>query len=109
VLANLLDNAAKYSGASREIRVEAGPADRGAAYRIAVLDRGIGVPPEERTKVFARFFRGEAARRAAIPGVGLGLHVAREVVRAHGGDLTVEGRDGGGSAFVVRLPAGDPP
>jgi signal transduction histidine kinase len=104
VLANLLDNAAKYSGEAREIAVEAGPSPAAGTYRIAVLDRGIGVPPEERPRLFRRFFRGAAAKRAAIPGVGLGLHVAREAVRAHGGDLVAEARDGGGSAFVVTLP-----
>ncbi len=109
VIANLLDNAAKYSGTAREIEVDAGPAEDGVEYRVRVLDRGIGVSADERSRLFERFFRGAAAKRAAIPGVGLGLHVARSVARAHGGDLAFESRDGGGSAFVLRLPVGEAP
>ena len=68
VLNNLLDNASKYSGSSREVAVRARPVEQG--YRIEVLDRGPGVPPEERARIFERFVRGESARRDALPGVG---------------------------------------
>jgi signal transduction histidine kinase len=54
--------------------------------------------------VFRRFYRGEGARRDAVPGLGLGLHVARALVVAHGGSLTVADREGGGAAFTVDLP-----
>jgi signal transduction histidine kinase len=102
VLNNLLDNAAKFSDEVREIEVRAGPAD--GVWRLEVLDRGPGVPPAERARIFDRFARGEEAKRRALPGVGLGLHVAREIVRAHGGTIRAEGREGGGARFVVEVP-----
>jgi signal transduction histidine kinase len=104
VLVNLLDNAAKFSGERREVVLRGGP--RAGGYRVEVLDRGPGVPAADRDHVFDRFWRGDAARRDAVPGIGLGLHVARRLVSAHGGSLRVEERDGGGAAFVVDLPEG---
>ncbi len=120
VIANLLDNAMKFSGGTngsgrKEVAIEAGPIDgtdgggHVDGYRIAVLDRGPGVPAADRERVFDRFFRGDAARHEAVPGVGLGLHVAREIVRAHGGAIRVEDRAGGGAAFLVDLPCPDGP
>jgi len=103
VLHNLLDNAAKFAGERREVAVRASPHPH--AYRIEVLDRGPGVPPAERARVFDRFVRGAAAREGAVPGVGLGLHVARALVEAHGGTIAVTARDGGGARFVVELPS----
>ena len=102
VLTNLLDNAAKFAAAGREVAVEAGPTETG--YRIAVLDRGPGVPEGDREHVFERFWRGRGAKEGAVPGVGLGLHVARELVKAHGGTIRVEEREGGGASFVVEWP-----
>jgi len=104
VLANLLDNAAKFSTERREIDVDAGPVEQG--YRVVVADRGPGVPPAERARIFERFERGEHARTMALPGVGLGLHVARTLVRAHGGTIEVGDREGGGARFVVVWPGG---
>ena len=104
VVHNLLDNAAKFAGADRRIEVEAAPVEGG--YVVQVLDRGPGVPAAERERVFERFSRGEEARVRAVPGVGLGLYVAREIVRAHGGTIRVEGREGGGARFVVEIPEG---
>jgi signal transduction histidine kinase len=104
VVHNLLDNAAKFAGATKAIAVRAGPAPGG--YRVEVLDRGPGVPVAERERVFERFARGEEARVRAVPGVGLGLYVAREIVRAHGGTIRVEDREGGGARFVVEIPEG---
>ena len=104
VVHNLLDNAAKFAGADRRIEVEAAPVEGG--YVVQVLDRGPGVPAAERERVFERFSRGEEARVRAVPGVGLGLYVAREIVRAHGGTIRVESREGGGARFVVEIPEG---
>ena len=114
VLHNLLDNAAKFSIDRKEIDVFGAPlADGGAkvavgspAYRIEVCDRGPGIPPESRPRVFERFFRGEDARHRAIPGIGLGLHVAREIVQAHGGTIQALERLEGGARMVIELPAG---
>jgi signal transduction histidine kinase len=116
VVGNLLDNAAKFSTETKEIDVDAGPVANG--YRVTVSDRGPGVPREERERIFERFERGEHARKMAVPGVGLGLHVACNLVKAHGGTIEVLDRDGGspglirpeqgrgGAAFVVTWPGG---
>jgi signal transduction histidine kinase len=103
VVANLLDNAEKYAGGP--VRVAVLPAAAGT--RIEVDDAGPGIPPELRRQVFERFARGaQAGRRGDDSGSGLGLAlVTRHVVR-HGGSAWVEDRPGGGSRFVVELPAG---
>jgi two-component system OmpR family sensor kinase len=74
--------------------------DRGRA-RIAVADRGPGVPASERMRVFERFHRAPGSRG---PGAGLGLAIARAVVDAHGGSISVAETPGGGATFVVELP-----
>jgi signal transduction histidine kinase len=103
VVANLLDNAAKYAGGPTAVRLER----LGMDLRIVVEDRGPGVPPEERLVIFDRFARGsEGGRRGAGTGTGLGLALVNEHVRLHGGQVWVEDRDDGqaGAAFVVELP-----
>jgi two-component system, OmpR family, sensor histidine kinase MtrB len=104
VIANLLDNAAKYGdGASRvELR------KRGDAVLIAVEDDGPGVLPEDREAIFFRFNRGSSAgHRRGIDGVGLGLSLVAEHIRLHGGSVWVEERHGDqpGARFVLELPA----
>jgi two-component system sensor histidine kinase KdpD len=75
---------------------------RDGAVDIRVSDRGPGVPAGARERIFEPFERADAARK----GTGLGLAVARRFVQAHGGDITVEDREGGGATFVVTLPVG---
>ncbi len=104
VIANLLDNAAKYGdGASRvELR------KAGDAVLIAVEDHGPGVLPEDREAIFFRFNRGSSAgHRRGIDGVGLGLALVAEHIRLHGGSVWVEDRANGesGARFVIELPA----
>ncbi|HET8618255.1 MAG TPA: HAMP domain-containing sensor histidine kinase [Acidimicrobiales bacterium] len=104
VIANLLDNAAKYGdGASRvELR------KHGDAVLIAVEDNGPGVLPEDREAIFHRFNRGSSAgHRRGIDGVGLGLALVAEHIRLHGGEVWVEDRTDGqaGARFVIELPA----
>jgi len=98
VLTNLIDNAIKYGATDQplEIDIAEGP----SFVRVSVSDRGPGVAPEERDLIFEPFHRVSRDSR----GVGLGLHVAREIVRLHGGSLTVEERAGGGAKFVLVLP-----
>jgi len=106
VLANLIANAVKFagSGGSLAVRAEARPPD-GKALVLRVEDRGPGIAREERERVFEPFYRGPAAERNQAPGSGLGLSLVRHVVRAHGGSVRVEAREGGGAALVVELPA----
>jgi PAS domain S-box-containing protein len=106
VLANLLDNAIKYSPGGGPIDVELGcPGDD--TVRIVVADRGLGIAPEHRDRIFDRFHRAHAD--PGILGMGLGLHVSKQIVELHGGRLDAEPREGGGTRFVVSLPARHPP
>jgi K+-sensing histidine kinase KdpD len=100
VVANLLDNALKYSPADAPVDVTAG-APRGQ-LAIAVADRGPGILPGEAARIFDKFYR--AAPGDGAPGTGLGLAIARGLAQAHGGDVTWAPRPAGGSIFVVRLP-----
>ncbi len=104
VAENLLANAVKYSDAGTPIRVDASPAEAGAAIRIRVRDQGIGIPPEDQPRVFDRFVR--ATERGE--GTGLGLYMSRAIVEAHGGQLAVESASGQGSTFTVTLPSALP-
>ena len=103
VIANLLDNAAKYGGGATSValrRVDGG-------VQIAVEDRGTGVPEEDRSLIFNRFSRGvSAGRRGSTDGVGLGLALVAEHVNLHGGRVWVEDRADGqeGARFVLELP-----
>jgi signal transduction histidine kinase len=94
----LLANAVKY-GREQEVLVRLLPTAEGA--RVEVLDRGIGVPGRERQTVFKAYARGTNVENG---GVGLGLYVARELVRRHGGRIGVAAREGGGSVFWLELP-----
>jgi signal transduction histidine kinase len=103
VIANLLDNAAKYGGGATSVSLR--QVDDGV--QIAVEDRGEGVPDEDRTVIFDRFSRGATAgRRGGSEGVGLGLALVAEHVNLHGGKVWVEERADGaeGARFVVQLP-----
>jgi signal transduction histidine kinase len=101
---NLLGNAMKYSGTSREIalRVEAELENSSAAIR--VVDRGIGIAPGEQARIFQRFYRAATAENLRIPGTGLGLTLVEHIARAHGGDVSVESHLAGGSTFAIRIP-----
>lgn len=98
-LANLLDNAIKYGGRARVIL------DDGAAQvRIRIADDGPGIPADELEKVFEPFYRLEVSRSRETGGSGLGLSIARNVARAHGGDLVLRNRPEGGLEAVLTLP-----
>ncbi len=107
VVINLLSNAVKFTADGGSVTVsldQAGP----DALLIAIEDSGVGIPPEEQERVFERFFRASTARRAALPGTGLGLNIVRTIVEAHGGTVTVESVVGEGSRFQVTLPCRQP-
>lgn len=102
VVANLLDNAVKYTPQGGPIRVALRGGDR---VTIAVTDRGIGIPPDALPHLFARFYRAENAAVAGMRGTGLGLFICRSLVEAHGGAVHVSSTLGAGSVFTVELPA----
>lgn len=102
VITNLLTNAAKFSPAGSTITVEVDGTDGGG--RIRVRDEGPGVPPEERSRVFTRFYRGEGDAVVQTRGVGIGLAVVAELVERMGGAVTVDDAPGGGARFTVWLP-----
>ena len=101
VLANLLENAAKYSASGGEIAIEAGTED--GQLVVSVADHGVGIAPEHQDKVFGRFFRvpGESSQKTS--GTGLGLAICRGIVEAHGGRMWVESQLGQGSRFSFTL------
>lgn len=101
-LRQLIDNALKYSAPSAPVTVAALPSRLGVSIQVA--DQGPGIPLEERSQVFEKFYRS-APNRQQAPGTGMGLAIAREVARAHGGDVSVESSDGRGAVFSVSLPA----
>ncbi|MBB3771949.1 PAS domain S-box-containing protein [Angulomicrobium tetraedrale] len=100
IVSNLLSNAVKYSTRPDPIEVRAVVEDEW--IRLAVCDRGVGIPPDERDQLFERFFR--ATTSAGIEGTGIGLHVARTIARMHGGDVDAAPREGGGSTFTLSIP-----
>jgi len=99
---NLLDNAVKYSGDSREICVKL--SRNGTQAALSVTDKGIGIPASEQREVFRKFFRGAASRERRIRGTGIGLAMVQHIVHAHGGHITVESQAGVGSTFAICLP-----
>ncbi|WP_224248361.1 MEDS domain-containing protein [Hyalangium gracile] len=98
VLVNLLDNARKYTPPGTSIEVGILPESEGIA--LVVRDHGAGIPTEDHGRIFERFHR----LRSDQKGVGLGLHISREIVRMHGGDLLVETPPDGGTRFIARFP-----
>lgn len=99
VVTNLLTNAIKF-GRGAPISVEL--TREGGGARLAVVDAGIGIPAEPRARIFEPFTRLVSSRH--FGGLGLGLHISKTIVEAHGGTLEVESKEGVGSTFVVRLP-----
>ncbi len=98
-IGNLLDNALRY-GAEAEIAVR----DSDQAVTLTIADRGPGIPPDAMDRVFEPFFRLEDSRGRGSGGTGLGLGIARNIARAHGGDLALKNRDGGGLIAELSLP-----
>jgi signal transduction histidine kinase len=102
VVLNLLTNAMKYSGASREIDLRL-RRDDGCAV-IDVTDHGVGIPEEATGRVTEKFFRVPSPENERIPGSGLGLTIVAHAVRAHGGHMELQSEPGKGSTFSIHLP-----
>ena len=126
IIVNLLSNAEKYSNGPASTPSPRSSGERGTetsrpcgkeitlalAYRelplphaeVKVLDRGLGVPRGSGEKIFKKFYRAHDSLSSGVQGSGLGLTIARQIARAHGGDVVYEPREGGGSCFILRLP-----
>ncbi|MGE5325239.1 MAG: sensor histidine kinase, partial [Actinomycetota bacterium] len=103
-VANLLENAVKYTGDNREIVVDLVTPDMDTVL-LRVRDNGVGIPPPELKRIFKRFYRVTGRSTDKVKGTGLGLFIVRSIARRHGGDVWAESAGTGhGSTFILRLP-----
>ncbi|MBU2220116.1 PAS domain-containing protein, partial [Patescibacteria group bacterium] len=102
VLENVLINAANYTPENGKIKISA--MVEGGFLLISVADNGIGIPEEEKKKVFSKLFRATNAIRAHPDGSGLGLFIAKKIIKMHKGDVTFESQEGIGTKFIIKLP-----
>jgi signal transduction histidine kinase len=102
VVANLIDNAVKYSPGGGEISVSVSSGD--TIGTIEVADRGLGIPTDEQELVFEKFYRLDPAMTNGVGGSGLGLYISRALIRQMGGELAVRSTHGVGSTFSITLP-----
>jgi signal transduction histidine kinase len=101
-LSNLLDNGVKYTPPGGRVDVSVSENEQRHVL-ISIKDTGVGISESELPRIFERFYRGDQSRSQT--GVGLGLNLARAIVRAHGGDIRVTSAPGQGSTFIVSLPS----
>jgi len=106
VFLNLLDNAIKYSGNSKSVKIESSENTSGLKNytSISVIDEGFGIAPEDIHRITERFFRTENAKKLKIEGTGLGLAITKHIINQHRGDLKITSKFGKGSEFIVSLP-----
>lgn len=103
-LINLLDNAIKFNRPGGEVFVSAGPAE-GKRVRVSVSDTGVGIPSEDLSRVFERFYRSDKARSREVGGTGLGLAIVKHIVERMNGAVEIESTLGKGSTFTLIFPA----
>jgi signal transduction histidine kinase len=103
LLDNLVSNAIKFTPGGGRVSVHLSPRD--GLVRFEISDTGIGIPEDERERLFERFFRSQTALERQIQGTGLGLYISKAIVEAHGGRIGVQSEPGEGTTFVVELPA----
>ena len=99
---NLCDNAVKYNRAGGSVTISVEPGEHETV--LTVQDTGIGIPDQDRDRVFERFYRVDKARSRAAGGTGLGLAIVRDTVEKRGGTVEAANRPGGGAVFTVRWP-----
>ena len=102
VMMNVVSNAIKYTPDGGAIGISAGRA--GEKVWMEVSDKGIGIPPEDRSRICERFYRVDKARSRAAGGTGLGLSIVQDTVKKRGGTVSAANRAGGGAVFTVRWP-----
>ena len=107
VLANLIENAIKFSPQGGTITITGNKVKEDVL--ISVADEGIGIWPDMAEKLFERFYRVEDGTVKSTPGTGLGLHICRSLIEAHGGKISAEGNPGKGACFIFSLPIYQPP
>ena len=103
IVRNLVENAVNYSPEGAEVRL--GATQVNGTYTITVADSGPGIPAEDLTRVFERFYRVDKSR-SRPGGTGLGLAIVKHLVELHGGEATAENRSEGGAVFTIKLPKG---
>jgi PAS domain S-box-containing protein len=104
VVDNLISNALKFTPTGGRVTVRLRERDGQAALEVA--DTGMGIPEEEQSRLFERFYRASGATERSIPGIGLGLAICRAIAEAHGGSIRVSSEAGAGTTFCVMLPLG---
>jgi len=102
VIYNLLDNAYKYSGSSKNIEIVV--EHTGDWVKISVKDFGVGIQREDQLKIFDRFFRGGNELTRSVKGSGIGLTIVKKIIEAHRGTVSLESTLGKGSTFIIKLP-----
>ncbi len=105
-LGKIIQNAIQFTSEGGRVTIAAAQTEQqGESWvNLVIADTGPGIPLEEQNKIFERFFQGRVAESGHVPGTGLGLSYAEEVIQAHGGEITVKSCEGKGATFVVRLP-----
>jgi two-component system phosphate regulon sensor histidine kinase PhoR len=106
IVRNLVENAVNYSPDGADVRVSSGL--DGDSFVLTVADSGPGIPEEDLSRVFERFYRVDKSR-ARPGGTGLGLAIVRHLVELHGGEARAQNAPGGGAVFTIRLPNAVPP
>jgi signal transduction histidine kinase len=106
VLTNLVGNAVKFSPEGS--RIELGCREEESEFLLFCRDEGIGLPPEEKEKIFEKFYQVDSTATRRFGGAGLGLSIVKEIVQLHGGRIWVESEEGKGCTFSFTLPKRDP-
>ncbi len=102
VIYNLVDNAIKFTPEGRQIRVQVTEKDN--KIYTSVKDEGVGIPKDAQKKVFERFYKTDPSRGKDKTGTGLGLAITKEIIKAHGEQITLTSEEGEGSEFIFSLP-----
>jgi PAS domain S-box-containing protein len=103
VIINLISNAIKYSPGKDKVLITVSNAGK-RRVKLCVRDFGIGIPEEQQSKIFSRFYRVTGENKYTFPGVGLGLYISSEIIKRHSGTISFKSREGSGSTFCFRLP-----
>jgi signal transduction histidine kinase len=104
VIENLLDNAIRYTPEGGEVEISLTAPVTETEVQFSIRDSGIGIPDEEKERIFTRFFRASNAIKKETEGSGLGLYISKNIIEAHGGKIWFESKEGKGTTFYFTLP-----